>query len=276
MISNKDNDVVNGFGDEWSRFNQTELTKEDLYEMFNGYFKIFPWAKLPKNSVGFDLGCGSGRWAKLVAPQVGLLHCIDASDQALKVAKENLKDIHNCKFHCASVESIPLDDGSADFGYSLGVLHHVPDTLSGIRDCIQKLKKGAPFLLYLYYSFDNKPFWYKLLWKLSDFGRLFICRRPYVMRYIVSQVIALMVYWPLARLGLLFELLGLNIDSFPLSYYRKRSFYVMRTDSLDRFGTRLERRFTKKQIEEMMIQAGLEHILFSHSKPYWCALGFKK
>ena len=31
----------------------------------------------------------------------------------------------------------------------------------------------------------------------------------------------------------------------PLSFYRDCSFYVMRNDSLNRFGTRLERRFTR-------------------------------
>jgi hypothetical protein len=50
----------------------------------------------------------------------------------------------------------------------------------------------------------------------------------------------------------------------------------MRTDSLDRFGTRLENRFTKSEILKMMQEAGLKHILFSNSKPYWCAVGYKK
>ena len=50
----------------------------------------------------------------------------------------------------------------------------------------------------------------------------------------------------------------------------------MRTDSLDRFGTRLEHRFTKKQIEMMMNNAGLEKIIFSDIAPFWCAIGYKR
>jgi hypothetical protein len=50
----------------------------------------------------------------------------------------------------------------------------------------------------------------------------------------------------------------------------------MRTDALDRFGTRLEKRFTKIQIEEMMLRAGLENINFSNDLPFWCAVGYKK
>ena len=50
----------------------------------------------------------------------------------------------------------------------------------------------------------------------------------------------------------------------------------MRTDALDRFGTRLEKRFSKKQIREMMEKAGLEKINFSNNIPFWLAIGTKK
>lgn len=276
MNKNYEAKVVEAFGDEWSRFDQSGLTSEELREIFESYFSVFPWDKLPKGSMGFDLGCGSGRWAAIVAPRVGELHCIDASNAALDVAKRNLANSGNCQFHLASVDAIPLPDESADFAYSLGVLHHVPDTGAGIKACVSKLKRGAPFLLYLYYAFDNKPVWYKAIWKLSELGRFLISRLPFALRYAISQIIALILYWPLARLSSLMELLGLNIDSLPLASYRKRSFYVMRTDALDRFGTRLEKRFSRNEISKMMEEAGLTNILFSESRPYWCALGYKK
>ena len=47
-------------------------------------------------------------------------------------------------------------------------------------------------------------------------------------------------------------------------------------DALDRFGTRLEKRFTKAQIERMMAEAGLERIAFGDGEPFWCALGYKR
>jgi len=276
LKNNLDTEVIEGFGDEWSRFDQTSLSATDLKDIFNDYFSVFPWGNIDDNSMGFDLGCGSGRWAKLVAPRVGQLHCIDASEATLNVAKKNLQEFSNCHFHHASVDSIPLADGSADFCYSLGVLHHIPDTQSGIRACVQKLRPGAPFLLYLYFAFDNKPRWYRALWKVSDSIRFFISRSPFFIRYVLSQVIASLVYFPLARVAGLIERLGGDSDSFPLSYYRKHSFYVMRTDALDRFGTRLEQRFTRKEIEEMMRKAGLENISFSNSQPFWCACGIKQ
>lgn len=271
---NIDKNVVEGFGDEWERFDQSSLCEEELRRMFDNYFNIFPWAILPPDAVGFDLGCGTGRWAKLVAPRAAYLHLIDPST-ALEVAKRNLAEFDNCEFHSASVDNIPLDDNSCDFGYSLGVLHHIPDTEAGLRSCVAKLKRGAPFLLYLYYRFDNRPAWFRLIWKVSDLLRGFISRLPHSMRHAFSQIFAAMVYFPLARIALMFEKIGMNVEKIPLSQYRNNSFYTMRTDSLDRFGTRLEKRFTKTEVRAMMEACGLENIVFSE-RSFWTAVGIKK
>jgi SAM-dependent methyltransferase len=267
---------VEAFGEEWSHFDQSGLSPQELQQAFAGYFHIFPWERLPANAVGFDLGCGSGRWATIVAQRVGTLHCIDPSAAALDVAKRNLGGRHNCIFHLAGVEDIPLSDESADFGYSLGVLHHVPDTSAALRACTKKLKSRAPFLVYLYYAFDNKPLWYSTLWRGSEIVRKALSRSPFVLRLAASQMIATTVYWPLAKVARIAEKAGLDVDAFPLSYYRDRSFYTMRTDALDRFGTRLEQRFTRDQIRRMLSDAGLENIAFSDRQPYWCAVGFKR
>ncbi len=275
-MQNIDQKTVDDFGDEWTAFDQKKLTDKELHRQFEQYFKIFKWEKLPKEAKGFDMGCGSGRWARLVAPKVGELHCIDASEKALEVAKKNLGTIANCRFSQASFEKIPLDDNSMDYGYSLGVLHHIPDTFNGLRSCVDKLKPGSPFLAYLYYAFDNKSVWFKMVWKVSDILRRGISKLPFKPKLYVSQLIAFLIYYPLARSSLLLEKIGVNVRHLPLSQYRGFSFYSMRTDALDRFGTRLEKRFTKNQIIEMFERAGLDNIVISDEMPYWCAMGYKK
>jgi hypothetical protein len=99
---------------------------------------------------------------------------------------------------------------------------------------------------------------------------------PAALRLVVSQIIAAIVYWPLARGALLAESLGLSTASIPLEAYRYRSFYVMRTDAYDRFCTSLEQRFTRPEIERMLAEAGFEKIRFSELVPFWCAVGFKR
>jgi SAM-dependent methyltransferase len=276
MRKNLEESIVKGFGEEWAAFDQAALAGKEYELIFHRYFHIFPWQLLPENAVGFDLGCGSGRWARGVAPRVGLLHCIDASPKALAVAERNLADQANVRFHLASVEDIPLADSSMDFGYCLGVLHHVPNTMAGLRSVVTKLKSGAPFLIYLYYAFDNKPAWFRFLHRSTEAVRWLVSRCPFFLRYALTQVIAALIYWPLARCARILERAGLGIDSFPLSGYRNLSFYTMRTDALDRFGTRLEQRFTRYDIEDMMIKAGLTNIVFSEQHPFWCAVGVRR
>tara|TARA_B100000287_G_C20600920_1_gene768049 strand:- start:232 stop:1068 length:837 start_codon:yes stop_codon:yes gene_type:complete len=273
-MKNQDKNTVEGFGDEWSRFDQSDLPEDEQQLLFDEYFSVFPWKDISKESVGFDLGCGTGRWAKSVAPKVKKLICIDPSN-AIDIAKKNLSNFDNCEFESATVDDMSIDNNSMDFGYSLGVLHHVPDTEMGIKQCVEKLKKGAPLLLYLYYRFDNRPFWFRLIWSISDLLRKIISKMPYGLRYIFSQIIAVVVYFPLARIALYLEKLNLNVSNFPLSSYKNLSFYTMRTDALDRFGTRLEQRFTRDEIKNMMESAGLENIKFSNSKPFWVAVGYK-
>jgi hypothetical protein len=61
----------------------------------------------------------------------------------------------------------------------------------------------------------------------------------------------------------------------PLSIYHDQPFYIIRNDSLDRFGTKLEQRFSRVQVEEMMKKTGLEEIVISPGMPYWHAVGRK-
>jgi hypothetical protein len=68
----------------------------------------------------------------------------------------------------------------------------------------------------------------------------------------------------------------LSVAGVPLAYYRNYSFYTMRTDARDRFGTPLEQRFSRLQIEDMMRRAGLVSIRFSDAAPFWCAVGVKE
>lgn len=274
MAGNRDEKTIESFGDEWKRFDQSGLGAQESREIFDAYFAVFPWSALRADASGFDMGCGTGRWARHVAPRVGRLHCIDPS-VALDVARRYLEPCANVSFHAASVDDAPLPEGSQDFGYSLGVLHHIPDTAAAMASCVRMLKPGAPLLVYLYYAFDNRSPWFRAVWRCSELGRALISRMPSWGKRLTTDVIAALVYLPLAKTSRLLERLGAPVAQIPLSSYRSRSFYTMRTDARDRFGTPLEQRFTKAQIREMMASAGLRDIVFSEAEPFWCAIGHK-
>jgi ubiquinone/menaquinone biosynthesis C-methylase UbiE len=273
--ANVDEATVSGFGDEWAAYTQEELDPAEQQKLFDQYFSAFPFDALSEGAEGFDLGCGSGRWAELAAMRVGQLHCVDPAAKALAVARRRLKHVGNVRFHECGVDDLPFTDGSQDFGYSIGVLHHVPDTAAAMAACVRKLKPGAPFLLYIYYAFDNRPGWFRVLWKGSELGRGAISRLPFGAKKAATTAIAAIVYWPLAQCASLLEKIGASIGNFPLSEYRYRSFYSMRTDALDRFGTGLEQRFSRAEIEAMMRNCGLDDIRFREGPPFWVACGRK-
>jgi hypothetical protein len=109
--------------------------------------------------------------------------------------------------------------------------------------------------------------------------RIGISALPHKLRYLVSQIIAGLIYWPLARLAVVCEKFGaseLFIDNFPLSSIRSLCFYTMRTAAPDRFGTRLEQRFSKSQIKNMMESSRLEDVIYSNESIYLFAADYKE
>ena len=166
-----------------------------------------------------------------------------------------------------------LEDGSCDFGYSLGVLHHVPDTEDATRACIRKLKPGAPFLVYVYYDLGGVGVVRRSLLTVATGLRMLISRLPRWIRHPVTDLLALVIYLPLARLARSVEQSGRDPSRIPLFQYRNRSLYVMRNDALDRFGTRLEKRYSRAEVVELLEGSGLSDIAFSDGPPWWVAVG---
>ncbi len=264
-----DPSTVEGFGLEWTTYDQVDRDPDSIRRSFERYFEQFPWHELNENAVGIDVGCGSGRWAGLVTERGHALLALDASMPALGVARRMAP--RTAPLNGSAVE-LPVADNSLDFGFSLGVLHHLPNTDGALAEIHRVLRPGAPFLVYLYYAFDNRPAWFRLLWKLSDLGRKAISKLAHGPRLAVTRIIAATVYWPLARCAGLIERLGGNPSRFPLSSYRDQPFYVMETDALDRFGTQLEKRYSKSEITSMLEAAGFREISFNADWPFWCAL----
>jgi len=275
LYENIDSSVVKDFGKEWALFNNDESIKE-LQLIWEDYFSIFPWELLPKNGGnGADIGCGTGRWAIPVARKVNKLYLIDPSAKALDIAKNNLRIFSNVEFLNKGVDFAMPQLEPLDFAYSLGVLHHVPDIEAAFMAISCNLKKGAPFLVYLYHSFEDSPSWYKFLWRITDFFRTIISVMPHKVKVITTQSIAVFIYWPISRIGLVLSKLGFDTNNFPLIYYSNKPFYFMRNDSLDRFGTRLENRFSRQEIRDLFKKTGFKDVKFSSNKPFWCACGIK-
>jgi SAM-dependent methyltransferase len=270
---NLDQKVIDSFGHEWAAFNYAEGdTDEALDAQFLSYCRPIDLGQFnPKHSVAADLGAGSGRWASRLLPYFSLIYALEPSDGANEVLRRKFSDQTSMIILQETVGENSIPAESLDLAMSLGVLHHIPDTELAIKDISSKIKSGGVFLCYLYYRLDSKPLYYRGLFWISNSIRWVISRLPHVMRRCIARFIAAFIYLPFARLAKLLVKRGKNVSNFPLHHYANMPFVMLQNDALDRFGTRLEQRFSKKEIAEMLGRAGfnVSTLNFSEEEPFW-------
>lgn len=271
---NIDKKVVDEFGNEWLKFykHNDDLIKKGGEE----YFDILNDEIINSETYALDIGCGTGRWTKYLASKIGFVEAVDPSN-AIFAADKLLGNIKNVRLSKASIETLPFADETFDFVMSIGVLHHIPDTQKALNDCVKKLKRGGLFYVYLYYNLDRRGPFYKMLFTISDSIRKIVSKFPGKLKHFVCDVLAIIFYMPFILIGRFLKKLGFKdlAKRMPLHGYQNRSFFMIRNDTLDRFGTRLEQRFSKKQVKEMMGKAGLTDIVISDGIPFYHAVGRK-
>ncbi len=266
--------VVAAFGEEWLKF--SNFKEADINQFGDEYFDIVDATILNKNTYVLDMGCGSGRFSRYLSSRVGFIEALDPSE-AVWAAEQLLCGIDNVRLINASADSIPFVDDTFDFVMSIGVLHHIPNTQMAMKNCVEKVKPGGHFFVYLYYNLDNSGLTFRLIFKFVSLIRKFISSLPSGIKKFMCDLLAILVYLPVIIVGKLLDKAGFKqlAKKLPLSYYQDKSFFIIRNDALDRFGTALEHRFSKAEIKVMMESCGLINIHFSDNKPYWHAIGKK-
>src|SRR6476469_4313584 len=108
---------------------------------------------------------------------------------------------------------------------SVGVLHHITDTLKAMNDCVKKVKKGGYFYVYLYYNLDRRGFLIKILFKLTDVIRSLVSKFPGRLKKIICDLLAVIIYMPLILWVRFLLFIGLRklARQMPLSAYNNKS-----------------------------------------------------
>jgi SAM-dependent methyltransferase/uncharacterized protein YbaR (Trm112 family) len=265
--------VIAGFDDEWQRFRDVGTAEQS--QVFDMYFDLVPPSCFAPDLTVLDAGSGAGRWAFEVSKRGPRVIAVDLG-RSIEVTRANTSpDRVGCVQ--ADLGALPLSEDAVDWAYSLGVLHHTNAPEVGLGNIVRTVRPGGLVLLYLYYAFDQRGPVFRGLFKAVDFTRRFVSRQPRAAARAIATLIAASIYWPLARGGAILERAGAPqlASKLPLSFYRHLSFATMRNDSLDRFGTRIERRYSRAEMQELMRTARLVDIHNSGSPPYWHAVGSK-
>ncbi len=270
---NLDQGVIDSFGHEWATFDYGETDASGALDaQFRAYCTPLDLNQFdPKKSIAGDFGAGSGRWASRLIPYFSLVYALEPSEGASTVLKNKFSGEANIAVlqETVGANSIPLE--SLDLAISLGVLHHIPDTGLAIKEVARRIKPKGVFLCYLYYNLENKPTFYKLIFKAVNTVRKVISGLPQRIKQIVTSAIAALIYWPLARLSKIISRFGISTSNIPLHHYADMPFVMLANDALDRFGTTLEQRFSKAEITDMLRAANFDisTLKFSDIEPFW-------
>lgn len=264
--------LVAGFDFEWTRF--ATVGTPELREIFDRYFDLVPASAFAADRVVLDAGCGAGRWAYEVARRGPRVIAVELGT-SVELAHRNTRHLGRVACVQADIRALPVAPRAVDWAYAVGVLHHFAETQPALARIVEAVRPGGLVLVYVYYALDNRGRGYRSLFAIVDAVRRVTSRLPRTLVMACAYLAAAAVYWPLARLSRLLARVGLHDlgRSLPLAFYRDCSFQMMVNDSLDRFGTRFERRYTRRSVVELMHVAGLSDVRLSPNPPYWHAVG---
>jgi 2-polyprenyl-3-methyl-5-hydroxy-6-metoxy-1,4-benzoquinol methylase len=139
------------FGFQWNRFSRTQLDSANGTTQSRDTFVEktgWPLDELRGARI-LDAGCGMGRFAAVCADAGADVHAVDLSS-AVDAAAVNLAGRPNVHVYQADIMKLPFAEGSFDRIYSVGVLHHTPDTRAAFMRLVPLLKPGGVISIWVY------------------------------------------------------------------------------------------------------------------------------
>lgn len=198
------------FGDQWNWFRDVQLdSRNGTRESEGALYATSGWSEQDyRGRLVLDAGVGAGRYAEVVANKGGEVVGFDLTN-AVDAAFENIGRDERVHLIQANIFAMPFREGSFDMAYSIGVLHHTPDTRMAFSKVAAMVKEGGEFATYLYHAYGPAN-------RCADIVRQLTTRLPLKLMYVLSAASIPLYY--IYRLPLLGKILRILL---PISMHRR-------------------------------------------------------
>jgi len=250
---------VNSFSFQWNVFSE-------IYEVWEENFLDYVHPLQPDffdGKLGLDAGCGFryashstqgfGRHlyyaAKFGAEMVGL-----DLNEAVESAYNNTKQSPNVHIVQGDIYNPPFREGTFDFIYSIGVLHHLPDPQGGFTSLTRFLKPNATIFAWVYGPR------YGISQKVSVFLRKLTTKMDYRLLHAFCFSIALSLRtFSHLPYKVMRKVPGLRkvAEKLPIKEHHKYPFRVVVADAFDRLSVPIVNYYTAEQFRKWFDDAGL-------------------
>jgi SAM-dependent methyltransferase/uncharacterized protein YbaR (Trm112 family) len=260
------------FGYQWTTFSEMVC---DFQENFWNY--LYPaTSEILRSRLGLDAGCGFGRHIYHAAACGAEMVGMDFS-KAIDSTRRNTRHLPNVHLVQGDIYAPPFAEGVFDFVYSIGVLHHLPDPVGGLRSLTPLLRPGGLAFIWVYSKTRSMTNF------LVELVRTVTTRLPHPLvnglafvGAAVDQYVFVLPYQILRHLpvaGRLVERLTLA----RIKMYSAYPFGVLHADWFDRLAAPIRFYYSEQEVERLAQQAGISDVKVTPTGAYgWRACGVRR
>jgi SAM-dependent methyltransferase len=247
------------FGYSWSVFRDILPEHREQFLAWSSALPRDAW----QGAFFLDAGCGIGRnsyWAMAEAAAGGI--AIDVDERSVGIARKNLESLPAVEVRKHSIYE-PVAADTFDIVFSIGVVHHLAEPDKALAALVHAAKPEGYVLIWVYGA-ENMGW---LLHVFDPVRRALFSRLPLGLSYHLSL-------YPTAALWLFLRLWPVRLGYSRM--IRRFSFEHLRAIVFDQMIPRIANYWTREQVEQLLVSAGLEdiHVVWVNEMS-WSATGRK-
>jgi len=136
----------------WKSFSSEAVRRTSLDRLSEAIYPFLKEMIRSGNSMKvLETGCGTGRFCFALAkdfPDINM-QGIDISEDSIDLCKKAKTELHirNVSFQVMDINHMNFEEGSFDIAFNEGVIHHLSDDLTPLKEMVRIVRKGGSILL---------------------------------------------------------------------------------------------------------------------------------